>query len=679
MIHYSKYQTFSGEILGKRKKFDNTIYSFDIETTSCYILNNKVYSSYDYLKLNEKECEFRAFMYIWMFSINDTVYYGRTWEDFKAFITKLDEDVPYLKTVYVHNLSFEFQFLKSHFDFMNTVARKKHKVMSTEMFNYNIIFKCSLFLSNVSLAKLSDVYNLPVKKLEGDLDYSLIRTPATSLTDKELAYCENDCLVLYHYIKTELSIYKEMKKIPLTSTGHVRKELRDVVQKNYKYKQKVRKAINTNPHVYNLLIDSFMGGYTHSNCFYTDEVLKNIDSFDFTSSYPYVMTTHKFPSSEFKKCILTDMKFMSDRFAYILKVRFENVKCRYNNTFISASKCHTISGARYDNGRIIQADYLEITLTDIDFKFILKAYDCTYEILESYYSVYRYLPKTYINFILDKYVIKTTYKGIPEKELEYQLEKGKFNALYGMTVTNTIKDEVKYDNVLGWSEIELSNEEIVEKLIKEKEKGFLSFSYGVWVTAHARNNLLENVLKLDEYVVYCDTDSIKLREGYNKKVIEDYNKKVENIVKKASQDLEIPYNRYEPVDIKGNKRLLGVFDKDGTYDKFITQGAKKYAVEVNNKISITVAGVPKRGCKSLKSLDDFRDDFVFDFEETNKLSLCYIDEQPEFKVVDYQNKEYLVTDKSGSCLFPTTYVLGKALEYSELISDFSSKRAKFKE
>ena len=39
--------------------------------------------------------------------------------------------------------------------------------------------------------------------------------------------------------------------------------------------------------------------------------------------------------------------------------------------------------------------------------------------------------------------------------------------------------------------------------------------------------------------------------------------------------------------------MLGLFDTYGHYDKFITQGAKKYAVEENGKLKITVAGVPK--------------------------------------------------------------------------------------
>ena len=42
-----------------------------------------------------------------------------------------------------------------------------------------------------------------------------------------------------------------------------------------------------------------MGGYTHANWIYTDEIIKNVDSFDETSAYPYVLVTCKFPSSEF--------------------------------------------------------------------------------------------------------------------------------------------------------------------------------------------------------------------------------------------------------------------------------------------------------------------------------------------------------------------------------------------
>ena len=391
---------------------------------------------------------------------------------------------------------------------------------------------------------------------------------------------------------------------------------------------------------------------------------------------------------------------MIKKFAYILVVKFKNISCKYYNTFISESKCRYVKNGKYDNGRIIGADELEIVLTDVDFYFLLDSYKIEeYEIEESYYSIYDYLPKQFIEFVLEKYVNKTKYKNVEGMEVEYAKEKNKFNALYGMSVTNMIRDEVAYDNITDWSERELTNDEIIEKLNEEKKKSFLSFAYGVWVTAFARSNLLKNVVKLDTYVVYCDTDSMKLKEGYNQKVIDDYNAFVENKIKYVSKALDIPIEKYSPKDSKGKEHILGVFDNDGFYEEFITQGAKKYAytkwidaekikddtnvLEIkDNKakvLEITVAGVPKSGALGLKSLNDFKDDFVFDFKYTNKNLLMYCENQEKNVIIDYEGNEYEVDDKSGCCLVPTTYVLGEALEYSDLLSDNSSKRAKFKE
>ena len=90
-----------------------------------------------------------------------------------------------------------------------------------------------------------------------------------------------------------------------------------------------------------------------------------------------------------------------------------------------------IKNAKYDNGRIISADEIEITLTDIDFKFIRDTYVCNYEILECYWANKNYLPKQFINFCLDKYVNKTKFKNVEGMEVAYSKEKNKFNSLYG--------------------------------------------------------------------------------------------------------------------------------------------------------------------------------------------------------------------------------------------------------
>jgi len=683
MLYWDKYIKHNPKIEGKRKKIDNTVYTFDIETTSYLILDGKQLSATEYLNLTKDErerAEYRTCMYIWMLGIDDVVYYGRYWDELKLFLSEININVPERKIIFVHNLAFEFQFLKSQFHFQEVTARKSHKVMTALMRDYNILFKCSYMMSNCALQYLPELYNLPVKKLTGDLDYSLIRHNETKLTEQELGYCENDCLVVYHYILYELATYERVDKIPTTSTGHVRRELKELIQNDLGYKRLVRKAINTDPIVYNRLQSCFAGGYTHANWIYTDDIIKDVDSYDETSAYPYVLVTCKFPSTEFRRGNVKDVKDLSKHFAYILTVRFTNLKCKYYNNFISASKCNMIKGAKYDNGRIIEAEEIEIVLTDIDFKFILDTYTCNYEILESWWSLYNYLPKQFINFVLDKYVLKTKYKGVEEKELEYQKEKGKFNALYGMSVTNTIRDEVKYkDDMEEWFEEKLTNEEIEDKLESEKKKAFLSFAYGVWVTAYARDNLLRRLIELDDYVLYADTDSLKLRSGYNKNIFIEYNKSVEEKIKFVSKILKIPFEKYAPEDKNGKRHLLGVFEYEGNYEEFITQGAKKYAVKQNGKIKITVAGVPKKGSHALHSLDEFRDDFIFDYKDTGKNLLVYVENQEPFLLKDYNNKESIVKDKSGCSLIPTTYVLGKALDYANLVNDNSSKRAVYKE
>lgn len=689
MKYWTEYKGHEVNILGQKKKIDNTIYTFDIETTSYLIIGSRIISARDYQSLTSEEqesCTKQACMYVWQFSINEDVYYGRTWDEFKLFLNRLEANDDTRKIVFVHNLSFEFQAIWSVLRIKSVMSRKSRKLLSCQLEDYNIELRCTLMLSNLKLEKLPDVYQLPVKKKVGDLDYSLLRTPATPLTDRELGYCEFDCLVTYWYVKTELETYERVDRLPVTSTGKVRKQLQRLVLNNPSYVRKVSNQINVNPKVFNMLVDAFAGGYTHANYIYADEVLTNVDSYDETSAYPYVLVTFRFPSSEFKRCLVQSADKMSPNFAYLMTVRIKNVRCKYLNHFISSSKCKEIKGKpNYDNGRIITAKELTITCTDIDLRFILDTYDYdSYEIIESYCSSYNYLPIEYVNFILDKYVLKTKLKNVEGKELEYAREKGAFNSLYGMTVTNTIRADVEFLNFDEWVERPLSNQAIMEKLSKDKKRGFLNFAWGVWCTAYARDNLLRRVLDLDQYVVYCDTDSCKVVQGYDKSIFDKYNQSVEDKIRKVSELRGIPYERFAPADIKGNAHLLGVFEcetgkgRSVTYDEFITQGAKKYAYKIDGEIHVTVSGVPKSGgAKCLSSLDEFRDDLVFDFEHTNKLTLAYNDNQIPVDITDYLGNTYTVKDKSGICMLPTTYKLGKAYDYADLIND-STERARFR-
>lgn len=690
--HYTKYKGHEPIICGKKKLYDGNIYTFDIETTSYIIVNGKdIYPASKYLYLLDKygreAIEFGSTMYIWQLGINDQVYYGRTYEELFDFLDKIDRAVNGLfKIFWVHNLSFEFQFIYKELYFTKVFARKKRKPMFAFDEAFNIEFRCSLMLSDCSLNYLTDMYNLPIQKLTGDLDYDKLRHSKTKLTAKEKKYCEYDCLVLYEYIKKELLEYGTLKNIPRTSTGKVRKELKDIIKEDWEYKNRIRRMVDTDPIVFNMLTEAFAGGYAHANWIYVDEILKFLDSFDACSQYPFWLCVGGYPAKAFTKCNVKRKEDMLNNFCYIMRIRFKNGDSIYNNHFISASKCRNIEGAAYDNGRLAAFKSIETTITELDFDIIMKAYkdakdpdkDMEYEILEIYKSPKRYLPKTYIKFILDKYVAKTKLKNVVGKETEYNKEKRGFNSIYGMTCTNVVRDEVEFKNRRWLDDRPLTNDEIVEKLNDMVKKPFLSFSTGVWCTAHSRHALMTLIMANDDYNVYSDTDSIKLTQGYNELPILEYNKEVLKLIDNVCTYYDLDKNLFSPEDIKGKKHTMGLFEFEEQYYEFITCGAKKYAVrDENGNIHITVAGVPKKsGSKCLDSLEEFEDGFIFDSKTTNKKAAVYNDEQKPIVLTDYRGVSLEVKDKTGVCLIPSDYTMGKSSDFNTWLS---SQRAIYKE
>ena len=157
------------------------------------------------------------------------------------------------------------------------------------------------------------------------------------------------------------------------------------------------------------MLDAFAGGYTHANWIKANEIINDVTSYDFVSSYPFCMCSEKYPMSEFKKLefIKKYEQLKMDLFCYLVTVKFSKIRCKYYNNFISTSKCKSLSKPKFDNGRIIEADELTITVTDIDLKLLFETYKFeSYEFLEVYWAKKDYLPKEYIEFILEKYGIR---------------------------------------------------------------------------------------------------------------------------------------------------------------------------------------------------------------------------------------------------------------------------------
>ena len=472
----------------KRKEmYDSNVYTFDIETTSCFIENGKPIM-FDYDNPDKfAKLEKIAICYIWQFSVNDIVFYGRNLTDFRNVLLELDELNNFKKIIFVHNLAFEFQFLLNILSFDNVIAKSAHKVIQAKPTDFNIEFRCTYALTNMSLDMWCQQKKLNVKKLVGNLDYNKLRTPLTKLSKNELDYCENDCLVVNEGLKEYIQKYSHVCKIPLTQTGEVRQEMKKRLKSNQKWLQKCKKMTPT-ARMYEILKCAFMGGITHSNALNCSQIFENVLSKDLSSSYPTVMVAERFPLTPFTKVRWND-KWKDDRYSYIAIVKYRKIESSMSNTYISKSKCLAIKNGYYDNGRVVSADELKVCMTNIDIDMIDKSYTFKdKEVVECYVSVNHYLPIEIRKYIIELYSNKTELKGVQESEPLYMKSKQYINSLYGMSVTDIVRKEWFVDNNGEWIGSVGDMEKELEKF-KKSFNNFIPYQVGVWVTAYARRNL----------------------------------------------------------------------------------------------------------------------------------------------------------------------------------------------
>ena len=112
-INEIPYKNFLKCKTSKNKKIEylELACAFDIETTTIeppYTLDKNGKKEYNYTPY--------GFMYHWQFCIEDMVFFGRTWTEFVIFLERvksvLELNSNRRLVIYVHNLAFEFQFMK---------------------------------------------------------------------------------------------------------------------------------------------------------------------------------------------------------------------------------------------------------------------------------------------------------------------------------------------------------------------------------------------------------------------------------------------------------------------------------------------------------------------------------------------------------------------------------------
>lgn len=621
-------------------------------------------------------------MYIWQFGFHNWVTYGRTWEEYEKFIsvlsTVLDLSNERRLLVYVHNLAYEFQFIRKRFDWDNVFLLDDRK--PAYALAGGIEYRCSLKLSSKSLANTAtDLQKYKVEKLVGDLDYQLIRTSITPLTPKELGYCEHDIRVVLAYIQEKIEQDGDITKIPLTNTGYVRNYCRKKCFSRFKKYRGIMSDLTLEAAEYSQLKRAFQGGFTHARAKMSGKKLHKVGSFDFTSSYPTVMVAEKFPMSKSKIVdhIASDeeLRYYLEQYCCLFDLTLYNVipKVDYDHP-LSASKTRHADGIVTDNGRVVSAVQLTTTVTEQDFWVYTQFY--AWERMEiGNFRIYEkgYLPKEFVVSILDLYKKKTQLKGVDGEEINYMISKNMLNSAYGMSVTDIVRDILEYTDMDEFS----STKPDVEEAINTYNNGikrFLFYPWGVWVTAYARANLFSGILAVGDDYIYSDTDSIKiLHPEKHMDYIERYNTQITAKLARAAQFHKLSMDDFAPKNKKGEAKPMGVWDYEGVYDTFKTIGAKRYMTLKDGKFSLTVAGLNKASAmeyikkKWKDPFDALKDGLVIPEDYSGRLTSTYIDEERAGVVVDYTGQSGWFSELSSIHMEPSQYELTLSDEYKAFL------------
>lgn len=684
---------------GKRRKYQNIICAFDIETTP-------VLDKY-------------AVMYIWQFQVglNYTVV-GRSWKEFRCFCARLKEfigDGIYLVT-YIHNAAYEMAFLAGIYKFKTNevFAIDRRKPVRFDMYDF-LEFRCSYIHSNMKLKDFLAKMGVKDQKVSG-FDYEVKRYPWTPLSDEELLYCVNDVRGLVEALYVEMAHDGDnLYTIPATSTGYVRRDCREVMDT---YPYYFVHDMLPNAHVYDMLRRGFRGGNTHCNRFYAGQAIPGVNSMDRSSSYPDDQCNRPFPMSPFKayhKQLATvddleDLMVRKKR-ACLFHAVFRGLRLKdelWGCPYIPYDKCEIDYSKEdkdfsVDNGRILHCNNpLMITLTDVDWRIIRDEYEWdSVNIIDLHFARYGNLPDRLRQLIIQYYKLKTELKGDKTRTVELEKVKAKINSIYGLFCYAPAKLAVcikngKWDD--NRDEVErairdlrpnerksdpVTSEDIIQYLLDRAYRNtFLPYQWGVWVSAWGRYELSLGIklaaagahYPMDDPrfsdFIYCDTDSVKYIGNVDWSELNAY-------YQKRSEDSGAFAD-----DANGKRHYMGVYEADEGYPcTFASRGAKKYVtMDEFGHIKATISGVRKK--------DDPENGLIgggTELERNGGLE-CFLRKRFEFveaggTMLLYNDTKRFCTKIDGHRLMirpcvtikPDVYTLSDGKEYAELLSKIKKK------
>lgn len=640
----------------KTKKIDyiHATCSFDIETTALPDIKQSI-------------------CYIWQMAINNKCIIGRDPTDFKKFLDRLmkGSDPKTRLLVYIHNAPFEFHHFREILDFEEVFSTARRNPIK---FNYRQVeFRCSYMLTNMSLNAF--LKKMRVENKKTTMDYRRKRYPWSKLNAKDTEYCLHDVIGLNEGIDRLLETENDtLYTIPLTSTGYTRRDVKAAMW-GFSRSDDFQQSIPDFNTFYELW-EAFRGGNCHANRWYVGRLMDFkkwglMHSRDKVSSYHDSILNHLFPG-QFKPTDMQPEFLMQQGKAVLTRVIFKGIRIKDWFTgapYIPLSKTRGCKGQFEDNGRIMSADFLIMTVTDIDLKIIWDQYEFDSAFyFDTQFSDYKPLPNKLKNVVRKYYRKKTSLKDVEGKEDEYNKYKGRFNAIYGLMVQNPCREMILYDQSVA-DLFRLDTSKSLEEIYnKHKHNLFLLYQWGVWITAWSRYELQLCIDQIqntpDAGFLYSDTDSVKYFGDV------DWSEYNDNKIMESTKNVAFAE------DPNGKTHYIGVLEAEKDMKYFITQGAKKYAyIDINDDLHLTCSGVAKKskgvkgtssyrksGSEELWVIDDFKEGKVF--YESAGLEAKYND-CPEMRKYIVNGKSIIIY--SNIYLSDSTYTVKRSAKYNSLL------------
>lgn len=248
-----------------------------------------------------------------------------------------------------------------------------------------------------------------------------------------------------------------------------------------------------------------------------------------------------------------------------------------------------------------------------------------------------------------------------------------------MIVTDFAKPEQCYDSDTGeWYEKPNDLAKAIKTYNNSKNR-FLFYPWGVWITAQARQRLFAGIREYGTDFCYADTDSVK---GENiekhRPYLDRYNRFVMKTIERSAKYHKIPVEMFTPLTAKGEKKIIGVWEDEGNYDKFRALGAKRYMTLKDGKLSITVSGVNKQSAVPYLldkwgvegAFEHFTEGLYIPAAYTGKNTHTYIDETKKGILTDYTGRTVPYYELTSVHLSGADYTLSLAEEYARFLLNF---------